>query len=268
MAMKEPTGVRALAGALALAAALASASAGAVSGKVDLEVVDRSDGQSLTAIERFGQRWIVGAPGHEYLVRIRNRTGGRLLAVTSVDGVNVVTGETASPAQSGYVLEPWSSVEITGWRKSLATAAAFYFTDLGDAYATRTGRPDNLGVIGVAVFDERRRVAEVTEPRLAQRAEKPSAEAMPSPRSADASRNAPMAAGAPLGTGHGRDESSPVQRVRFERASSTPREIVTVRYDRRENLIAMGVLPSVPLAGMPRAFPDWTPGFVPDPPPR
>ena len=30
--------------------------------------------------------------------------------------------------------------------------AAFYFTELENSYAARTGRPDNVGVIGVAVF--------------------------------------------------------------------------------------------------------------------
>ena len=94
-------------------------------------------------------------PGHEYAVRIRNCTGGRVLVVTSVDGVNVISGDTAVAAQSGYVLDPWASVEIAGWRKSLDRTAAFYFTDLGDSYAARTGRPQNVGVIGVAVFQER-----------------------------------------------------------------------------------------------------------------
>ena len=88
-------------------------------------------------------------------VRIRNCTGARVLVVTSVDGVNVISGDTAAPSQSGYVLEPWGSVEITGWRKSMDRTAAFYFTDLGDSYAARTGRPQNVGVIGVAVFQEK-----------------------------------------------------------------------------------------------------------------
>ena len=93
--------------------------------------------------------------GSEYSVRIRNINGGRLLAVTSVDGVNVISGETASPAQSGYVLDPYACADIAGWRKNLARTAAFYFTELPDSYAARTGRPDNVGVIGVAVFRER-----------------------------------------------------------------------------------------------------------------
>src|SRR5438034_5582065 len=78
-----------------------------------------------------------------------------MCAVTSVDGVNVVRGKTASPEQSGYVIDAYGSVEIAGWRKSLERTAAFYFTDLGDSYAARTGRPANVGVIGVAVFKEK-----------------------------------------------------------------------------------------------------------------
>ena len=120
-----------------------------------VDVYDRTTGSALTLYEKDGRRYVVGAPGNEYAVRIRNCTGRRILAVTSVDGVNVITGDTASPDQSGYVIEPWGSVEIAGWRKSMSHTAAFYFTNLGDSYAARTGRPFDVGVIGVAVFAER-----------------------------------------------------------------------------------------------------------------
>ena len=103
-------------------------------------------------------------------MRIRNCTGARVLVVTSVDGVNVISGDTAAPSQSGYVLEPWGSVEITGWRKSLSRTAAFYFTDLGDSYAARTGRPQNVGVIGVAVFQEKpSRASRIASTTIARR---------------------------------------------------------------------------------------------------
>ena len=88
---------------------------------------------------------------------LQNLTGERVLAVLSVDGVNAISGQTAGSSQAGYVLEPWQQVEIRGWRKSYSDIAEFYFTDLPDSYAARTGRPQNVGVIGVAAFRERRR---------------------------------------------------------------------------------------------------------------
>ena len=72
---------------------------------------------------------------------MRNASAERALAVMSVDGVNVISGDTASPAQSGYVLGPSESADIAGWRKDMTRTAAFYFTALPDSYAARTGRP-------------------------------------------------------------------------------------------------------------------------------
>src|SRR4029450_8369737 len=133
---------RGLAAALAALATMAAAFPAAAhfpSGAlVSSDVYDRNDATSLPVYSKDGRRYVVGTPGHEYAVRIRNNTGERILAVTSVDGVNVVTGETASPDQSGYVIDAYGSVEIAGWRKSLERTAAFYFTDLGDSYAART----------------------------------------------------------------------------------------------------------------------------------
>ena len=272
---------------------------------VQVDVYDRADGAALPVYTSDGRNYIVGSPGHEYAVRIRNCTGGRVLVVTSVDGVNVISGDTAAPSQSGYVLDPWGSVEISGWRKSFERTAAFYFTDLGNSYAARTGRPDNVGVIGVAVFQEKPQPLAWRDqrPRMsaAQPAERDSA---PAPRgeSDNASAGAsgapepssvppPASAPAPsrqeaasnemarkdaygadakslgkLGTGHGRSEESRATTVAFERASSSPAETVSLQYDRRENLAAMGVLPTPRYARprQPNPFPAaWQ--FAPDP---
>src|SRR5689334_7169286 len=86
---------------------------------VSVELYDRTSGETLNVYAHDGQRFVVGTPGHEYAIRIRNQSDGRVLAVTSVDGVNVVSGETASPAQSGYVIDAGGTVEIAGWRRSL-----------------------------------------------------------------------------------------------------------------------------------------------------
>ena len=232
---------------------------------VDLQIVDRGRGDVLTTWRHRGTSWVAGRPGDRYALRLSNRSGGRVLVVLSVDGVNVVSGETASIGQTGYVLGPWASAEITGWRKGCSEAAAFYFTALPDSYAARTGRPDNVGVIGAAVFRERvvrsrraavrvaavdRRAAGPTAPCARRASARPGAAAADSAgeRSAAArpprrsAADAPTASRSPrrekLGTGHGEREYSPTTQTTFERASSQPAEIVQVRYDSYANLVA------------------------------
>lgn len=201
----------------------------------DVSVYDRSEGRWLQVYRHEGRSYVVGKAGHEYRIRVTNRLREDLLAVVSVDGVNVITGESAHPAQSGYVLSPHGSVEIQGWRKNLSQTAAFYFTSLADSYAARTGRPEDAGVIGVALF-RRKAAAQLSDAPAAARAE------------------------SSIGTGHGRREHSPAVRVTFERATSAPAEVMTLYYDSYANLAARGVIRD-PVHGTPRPFP----GFVPDP---
>src|SRR5690348_5628354 len=84
-----------------------------------VEILDRTEGRVLPIYWHNGQRYVVGKPGNEYSIRVRNGSPRRVLAVMSVDGVNVITGDTASPRQSGYVLAPYETTEIAGWRTSL-----------------------------------------------------------------------------------------------------------------------------------------------------
>ena len=242
-----------------LLAVLALAAATAHAGRLaDVHIHDRALGTELP-VHWHGKAYVVGHPGNEYEVVIRNRTGEDLLAVVSVDGVNVVSGETASTRQGGYIVGPWSSVRIAGWRKSLSETAAFYFTSLPDSYAARTDRPGNVGVIGVALFQRRVQIATPLNvqpvPRSEASARDPAAESRARPPAAVQSPS--------LGTGHGRRESSPVEMVEFERRTRSPAEIIAIHYDSRANLVALGVLPAPPLA---RHSPDPFPArFVPDP---
>jgi hypothetical protein len=139
-------------GVIAALALATAAPALAVGNLADLSVYDRTEGKRLQVYWHQGRAYVVGRPGNEYQVSLRNRTGGDVLAVVSVDGVNVISGQTASPQQSGYVLAPRGGMDILGWRKSMAETAAFYFAPLAESYAARTGRPDDVGVIGVALF--------------------------------------------------------------------------------------------------------------------
>jgi hypothetical protein len=234
-----------------------------------VEIYDRTEGRVLPTYFYQGRRYVVGKPGNEYAIRVRNQGGGRVLTVMSVDGVNAISGDTASTAQTGYVLSPYESADIAGWRKSMSRTAAFYFTALSDSYAARTGRPDNVGVIGVAVFRERERP--VTQQQLDRReAARDAAEPMAKaakPSSAGALNSDAAAAPQPsLGTGHGRSESSYASYTAFERASTTPEQTITIYYDSYQNLLALGVPVGAPALArwQPDPFPDRG-RFTPDP---
>ena len=158
-----------------LLAAMASASlagtANAFAGPcpVDLTVVDRETGRPLRVWRHDGRMYVAGQPGARYGLRVTNRTEARVLVVMSVDGVNIVSGETAGFGQRGYIFGPHEAYDVTGWRKSTSEVADFTFAPLPQSYAARTGRPDDVGVIGLAVFDERRPV-EVSEAEAPARA--------------------------------------------------------------------------------------------------
>jgi hypothetical protein len=253
---------------LAVAALLAGfcVHAAAVGGLADVTLFDRSEGRQLPVYWHEGRAYVVGKPGNEYQLSVRSRQGEEVLAVMSVDGVNVITGETATLQQSGYVLSPWRALEVKGWRKNLERTAAFYFTPLPDSYAARTGRPDNVGAIGVALF--RKKAVEPPAP-ISQFA--PAAPASLARKEANGAgalvdQSAPHAAERDdrLGTGHGRAEVSYARQVGFERATSEPAETVVIYYDSYRNLLARGIVPSQnpPRRPAPNPFP----GFVADPP--
>jgi hypothetical protein len=271
---------------------------------VDLRVIDRDTGVTLPVYARDGKTFVAGVPGHRYSVQIANRIGERVLAVLSVDGVNAVTGQNASPDQSGYVLDAYQSTEVTGWRKSTSEVAQFNFTALSASYAAKIGRPENVGVIGVAVFREKPldppwREGKIASAPLADRYSPSTPPAQPAPpRPASASvpagaAEAETAAAAKsagsaesmaradspadasslrmrrpeesLGTGHGAREASHVTWTQFNRAGTQPNEVVSVWYDSYGNLVARGVIPQPP---PPHRFvePQAFPGgFVPDP---
>jgi hypothetical protein len=242
---------------------------------LDLAVIDRDSGSVLPTHADRGRLYIAGTPGHRYSVRLSNRSGGRVLAVLSVDGVNAISGETASPEQTGYVLAPFESTEISGWRKNLDEVAQFNFTALPDSYAARTGRPGNVGVIGVAVFAER--VPVWPRDEIAREAAPPAPASEPMQAGAQRADSAASGAARPmpqakasgfarrderLGTGHGAREFAHVDTTTFERASRHPAETVAIWYDSYANLAARGIVERPLARAEPRPFPG---GFVPDP---
>jgi hypothetical protein len=253
--------------------------AAAVGGMADVTIYDRAEQRVLPVYYHAGRYYVAGKPGNEYQVNVRNNQPGEILSVVSVDGVNAVSGETANWSQTGYVLGPNMSFGIKGWRKSLQRVAAFFFTELENSYAARSGRPDNVGVIGVAVFrkkpepavgiyrdSERRREAPAAN-EAAGAAEGSANERDAQAGSLDAAappaaRAVPQPAQKSLGTGHGQSETSVVRYANFERASNTPDEVITIYYDSYRNLVAQGVIRDTTRIARPNPFPNQ---FVPDP---
>ena len=236
----------------------------------DVAIYDRAENRTLPVYYHEGRYYVVGKPGNEYQVNVRSHQPGEILTVISVDGINAVSGETANWGQTGYVLGPYASFGIKGWRKSTQRVAAFFFTELENSYAARTGRPGNVGVIGVAVFRKKPEAAVGVLRDYRQRREAP-APAAPAGKSESADRDTAPAAAADaaapppaeksLGTGHGRSETSVVRYTNFERASQTPDEVITIYYDSYRNLVAQGVI-RTPSVARPSPFPGQ---FAPDP---
>lgn len=261
---------------LLLACTLLAAGTPALAGRLaDVEIIDRDTGETLRQYRHEGRRYVVGTPGHAYEVALRSRSGERLLAVMSVDGVNVLSGETAATEQGGYVFGPYQRDTVRGWRKSLDEIAQFNFTGLPHSYAARTGRPRDVGVIGIALFrearplpppdccwfDDERDRSERYEGKAGRDSRAPSARADSAAPEVQSKRRS---AAPSLGTGHGQREYSQVGTTSFERASAQPDEVITLYYDSREKLVAQGVLRETRhyARRRPQAFPG---GFVPDP---
>ena len=256
---------------------------------VDLQVIDRETGETARVWRRDGRLYVAGRPGARYSLRVTNNSSGRVLVVMSVDGVNVLTGETAAYNQRGYILRPYVSADISGWRKSDNEIAAFNFAPQSQSYAARTGRPNDVGVIGIAAFTERDYqplAAAPVAPSYRGRAmpESPEdavvvgsrAQSAPAPVAAPPPPNARMAApemaqrSEKLGTGHGAREWSPITTVAFQRATAHPQYTQRIEYDSYANLVAAGVIPrTTPTPPRPQPFPSSPDnGYVPDPPRR
>jgi len=104
----------------------------------------------------FGnRRYVVGHDGERYIISLENRTDRRFEAVTTVDGLDVIDGKPGSYAKRGYLLGPYQTVEIDGFRQNFDEVAAFRFGSVSESYAARKGDDRNVGVLGVAFFAER-----------------------------------------------------------------------------------------------------------------
>jgi len=249
-----------------------------------------SDGQIIPTYYYRGRIYVQGNYGDRYQIRVFNDTGERVEAVVTVDGRDVISGQLGDyRSERGYVIAPYSSVLIDGFRTSLDNVAAFRFTDIGDSYAARMGSDQNVGVIGVAIFKERQaprpKPIAIYQPKsslgtsygtsakessgapASSRSRSPADEADRSAESADEEYRAQN-----LGTQYGEQTYSPSSETRFTRRIQWwPDARLAIHYDDLQGLIAKGVIrdpePIVHQRPLPDPFPS-TPnnGFAPPPP--
>ena len=228
---------------------------------VSLEVV--ADGRTMSTVQHGGRTYLpVSRWGQEYTLRITNHGSRRIAAVVSVDGLSVISGKPASEGDAGYVVDAYSSLDIKGWRRNLDRVAAFSFEERHNSYASRTGRPENVGVIGLVAFEEQ--VYDYRPvPKLADGYKSSPARPESSYDSARAYPPPPGIGG--TGTGYGRDIDSAVQYINFVRSSN--KRNVTIYYDTRAALRRAGIIEDDvrPIPVYPHPFPtdgDFAPPAV------
>jgi hypothetical protein len=122
-------------------------------GGVTVTVTDEN-GNPFDSFSLGGRVYVVGEVGRRYSLVFHNQTGRRYELVASVDGLDVIDGRPAATTKRGYLIDPYGSVTIDGFRRNHEEVAAFRFGAVADSYAARTSGDRNVGVIGVALFDE------------------------------------------------------------------------------------------------------------------
>ena len=127
---------------------------------VDVQLlVDGQPAPLYFAPGRSDRHYLQAFAGRNYSVVLRNNTGNRVAVLLAVDGLNAVDGERTKlrSNEAMYVLGPWESATIRGWRTSLREIRRFVFVDEQRSYASRTGQVNSdMGWIRVLAFREQR----------------------------------------------------------------------------------------------------------------
>ena len=237
---------------------------------VDVEV--RVDGGTAPLYFKPGtsdRHYFQAFQGRNYSLVVRNTTGSRVGVLIAVDGLNVVDGQrsTLDRHEQMYVLDPYESADIQGWRTSLDDIRRFVFVDENRSYAARTGQANgDMGWIRVVAYRENAPQVwwdKVTRPRRPYRddardgrsqldggAQAPQAEgrANEAPMAKGSMKaegfsmdQAPQAQTAP-GTGWGDHRYDPVQQTTFE-PQRWAADQITLRYEYASGLRALGIFP-------------------------
>jgi hypothetical protein len=244
------------------------------------------NGKQVKEYSHNGNTFIEGKRGSDFEILLRNNTHRRVMAVLSVDGKDVTTGEDCDPENSGgYVIPAFAHIKIPGWRLNENEVAKFVYDSPDNSYAaTQANGNDelNLGVIGCVIFQEKELqlwngnngwiwndcIAKDTIPtRTGGTSDLPrpfevwygSSAANSNYESQTVSatynvNNCSLSSGSQIGTGFGSKSNHAVTFTSFNK-ETTPDASLVIYYDTRDGLKARGV-PLAPLvAVVPNPFP-------------
>jgi len=243
------------------------------------------DGAPVCEYAARGKSYVEALKNREYSVRLRNRTAERIAVALSVDGLNSIDARTttARDAQK-WVLGPYETITLDGWQVSSETARRFFFTTEAKSYGSWLGETQNLGIVAAAVFREKQPPISIYQAPMLQRDESRSRgkESSHQPAAAEPAAPTERADGSATGgslapkksddlaaTGIGQASSHPVQQVFFD-AEDAPAAVLELRYEYRDSLVRLGVLPAFDpngdaLSRREKARGFENPGFAPDP---
>lgn len=225
------------------------------------------DGRSLDEYAAQGRSYVQAIPGAEYEVRVRNPLPYRVAVALSVDGLNTIDARHSSAWNaSKWVIEPYGTINISGWQMSSERARQFYFTSERDSYGAKLGQTANLGVVSAVFFRERRPYpVPVTPPYPRPRPryeEDGRGKNSDAPAAGSAESSVDRSESAPSGgdysarkgqvvpqpddeyaaTGIGRSVRNDVRWVNME-LDSRPAAQVTIRYEYYPALVKLGIFP-------------------------
>jgi hypothetical protein len=187
-----------------------------------------------------GQSFVAGSYGSAYEIRVHNHSGRRIEAVVAVDGRDVISGDPVSPRRHrGYLIGPYGSTSVQGFRTSTAQVATFRFSSIPESYAWRRGSSWGIGTVRVWVFEESRPVVVPLPRQLPHGAGRPRASrSAPSADLGMAAEAAPQA----MGTAYGEQRWSPVSYTSFARRSRRAQAVMGIRYNSWDMLAAAGIV--------------------------
>jgi len=123
--------------------------------KNNYEVQILVNGKPVKEYFHKGKVYIEGKQNTDFSIRIKNNSWSRKLFIPTIDGLSVINGKKASYYSPGYIVDGYSSLTIDGWRASDEKIRQFYFSSPENSYAGKTDSKENIGIIGVAVFEEK-----------------------------------------------------------------------------------------------------------------